>query len=130
LSPALQTIQDAAHIRSFQFGIFINDLIVTLFPPYGVVKSNSGLRMLDSSAAGHVVPIAHYREDRPGSAGGLPGIDAGGDPWRGTAHPSTGGPRSCLARHALMMRVSAGSRMTEITDILFPQIGQRNGSTS
>ena len=39
-------------------------------------------------------------------------------------HPSVGGPRSCLAMQAMIVRISARSRMSAITDILLPQLGQ------
>jgi hypothetical protein len=39
-------------------------------------------------------------------------------------------PRPCLARHAMILRISAGSRMTAITSILLPHLGQTKTSSS
>jgi hypothetical protein len=38
-------------------------------------------------------------------------------------HSSGGGPRPCLARQLMIVRISAGSRMAAITAILLPQLG-------
>ena len=45
-------------------------------------------------------------------------------------HLTVGGPRPCLARHAMILRISAGSRMTAITSILLPHLGQAMMSNS
>jgi hypothetical protein len=52
-------------------------------------------------------------------------------------HPSGGGARPCLARHATIpraafaaLRISAGSRMTAIIDMRPPRMGQARTSTS
>jgi hypothetical protein len=46
------TIPDSDHLRCFrrpypEFGTSLNDVVTTLFPPYGLLKSDSAFRILD-----------------------------------------------------------------------------------
>ena len=100
---------------------------ITLCPPYGVVKSDLAFRMLDVSAEGQGSANRPKRARHNGISRLTARMDVDDGLWWGTAHPSSGGLLPCLTRQAMMDRISAGSRMTAITDILLPQTGQQNG---
>ena len=45
-------------------------------------------------------------------------------------HPCVGGARPCLVRQLMILQISAGLKMTAITAILLPQLGQAMTSSS
>jgi hypothetical protein len=106
----------------------LDEVATTLCPPYGVLKNDSAFRIADFECFRvWVSPLPNMGQADRARPGDCPdrhrwrSVEGNGSSLSGRALP-------CLTRQAMMARISAGSRITAMTDIVLPHTGQRNGS--